>query len=497
MEESENHKKLCAISRKVNRAEKDMAIYISNMNMLSDQRLQERYNVLSQFDKVEDERHSQSLLRAQSEEKFTKEVDQSLIHATDIRSRTLYHKHHIDKILPQWTHTLNDAYQICQNTGHDHSTRWRSRVKAIFQKSLIEMADDQFAEEVKIKMRTMILNVNVHTANAFMRIINDLKSEYVKSTAKDNAFHSIGYHSRQLQELQDKSTAPIVPLPQGSWSSDLTSMEDRRRNQSVSFEFSSPSPTSMSRSRSRTRSSSSHFTHSHARSGYPDTVGASSSDVGYTTDDLSPTTTNITRSATTTTTAVKNEISLRAAAVVGDFDVAWEIFTRCFDHNSQDAVATNPTTKTSAAAGGGSASGAGGIVVYSPLTKSKSNKSKIRKSSSLVIINKKPIKINIFKILMLAFKNSFEQNFEHAYLVMEAMERYGHQPDVCLYNILLQACVRENRWRRALSIVKDMQDSHNIRPNTHSYRILLDCCRHAMDEPGVIFDTLRLANLNK
>ena len=108
-------------------------------------------------------------------------------------------------------------------------------------------------------------------------------------------------------------------------------------------------------------------------------------------------------------------------------------------------------------------------------------------------------KIEIFRLLMTAFKNSNgnwdDTHFKDAEAVVDACYNNGFKPDLKIMNTMLGACVHESMWRRGLGIVKDMQVYHDLVPTAHTFDILLDCCRHAIDEPAVIFETLRLEGL--
>ena len=107
---------------------------------------------------------------------------------------------------------------------------------------------------------------------------------------------------------------------------------------------------------------------------------------------------------------------------------------------------------------------------------------------------KKP-PIKVFKILLIAFKNSSQQDFSDAFLIFYEMDIQGYKPDIFMFNILLQACVRGSRWRRCLALIKEMKEEFHLQPNSQSYMILMDCCRHAIDTPADIFQILRHAKL--
>jgi hypothetical protein len=103
-----------------------------------------------------------------------------------------------------------------------------------------------------------------------------------------------------------------------------------------------------------------------------------------------------------------------------------------------------------------------------------------------------PVTLHSFKVLLCAFKNSKVVDFDQAYKVIDMMTRWEIPPDVTVFNIILQACEYQSRWRRAMEIIDSMKNTHNVDPNHATMKILLNCCRYATDEPGAIYDTLRL-----
>lgn len=106
-------------------------------------------------------------------------------------------------------------------------------------------------------------------------------------------------------------------------------------------------------------------------------------------------------------------------------------------------------------------------------------------------VGKQPPSMEAFRILMIAFKNAPDLRYEDAFEVIDLIESYGLTPDTTIYNIMMRSCERESRWRRALAIYKDMTTLHNCTPNVQTFDVLIDCCRHSLEEPAVIYDELR------
>ena len=76
---------------------------------------------------------------------------------------------------------------------------------------------------------------------------------------------------------------------------------------------------------------------------------------------------------------------------------------------------------------------------------------------------------------------------------MDTLALYNHlEADVNIFNIMMSACIRHSRWRRCITIYKDMTQLYELLPSAQTFEIILHCCRHALDEPAVIYETLRL-----
>ena len=78
------------------------------------------------------------------------------------------------------------------------------------------------------------------------------------------------------------------------------------------------------------------------------------------------------------------------------------------------------------------------------------------------------------------------------------MKRLEILPDIIVYNMILRICEQRGAWRRALEFIQHLQENYgdHVIPNTNTYTILVDCCRHAVeDSPAEIFETLRNAGL--
>jgi pentatricopeptide repeat protein len=100
---------------------------------------------------------------------------------------------------------------------------------------------------------------------------------------------------------------------------------------------------------------------------------------------------------------------------------------------------------------------------------------------------------------MVAFRNASnmedEINLNTARAIIDSVYSNGLSPDVPLYNILLSTCINQSRWRKAIGILNEMQMVHNLIPLPSTFDIIIDCCRHSLEEPAIIYETLKLEGL--
>jgi len=114
------------------------------------------------------------------------------------------------------------------------------------------------------------------------------------------------------------------------------------------------------------------------------------------------------------------------------------------------------------------------------------------KEKKLPTPGKPPISMLVFKLLMIAFKNSPGIDFRNACEVMDTLALYPDlKPDSSMFNIMMSACVRDSRWRRCMAIYTDMTTTHNILPTSQTFETIVSCCRHSLDPPAAIYECLR------
>ena len=528
----EVHAKKVILNRKVKKAEMNLEKLLDEMKIKSDAKLAERNKIVSQVSLVEKNRLINERIAHELQEKYIQEVDSAMENQAQIRVRKLYHKLQIERKLPIWLSTLNGVIEICRVIGHDSRKRWRSKVCKIMKKASMEMEQDALAHESRLYINQVILKINVYTANEVMRIIEELKNEYVLHTAKmtdstssllprsspstgsheekrdvvnddrsnmhsihenevlledelaevgefpENKLNgdSLGHHSQYLKEIVEQEESFSVPLPCNRWNDELNDLDELKyqiENTSVAS-FSSFDVSQQLRSAKTFMSSSSVLTKFQADFNNRKIPDISPSCTKY---DLEQ---------------CKALILLRAASADGDFPEAWRIYKEHFDFNRRcEEYYSNRNLKNSRA--NETVSQSERLVSAPSSAQSVTKRNEPKRVQRLLAI-KKPTLL-IFKLMMTAFKNSADRDFDGAYLVLEEMGAYGYKPDTAIFNIMLQACVTDSRFRRAILLLHDMRRRHRLVPNTRTFLILLDTCRHALAMPAEIFDALRQAGL--
>lgn len=199
-------------------------------------------------------------------------------------------------------------------------------------------------------------------------------------------------------------------------------------------------------------------------------------------------------------------IQLRAAAAGGQFPKALALFKKAFYPPPSSSSWSSPSAATATAQTLTSSFAQDSRITNVSLTWDSHNDAKgvdgQRSIDSVSVMQarrhrpgQKPVTLAEIKLLMIAFKNSLELDFRDAVTTMDLLQRYDIAPDIEIYNLMLSACVRESRWRRCVAILNDMKTIHNLLPNSHSFEILLNCCRHSLDEPSAIYEALRKCGL--
>jgi hypothetical protein len=84
------------------------------------------------------------------------------------------------------------------------------------------------------------------------------------------------------------------------------------------------------------------------------------------------------------------------------------------------------------------------------------NSTKEAESKVLNIMKHVP-SMEVFFLLLLAFKNAGKLQFERCEVIFERMSRHEMNPDTALMNVMVSACEPQSLWRKAITVVKDMK----------------------------------------
>ena len=453
------------IYRKFRVAVKQTEDFVKDIEKKSEHRIQERSIGLEVQSKVDDDLHMASVLRSETQEKYMYEVDKAIEDQAQLRAAKQYHMAHIDLLLPEWCRVVDGVLQVINGCGHNNKLQWRSKAKTMLQQSLDLMECDASAKEAMVRVRRLVLEMNAHKAQQVIRILRGIKSDYVVSLEGASA---LGQHNSELKKIEKQLTRRPVPLARREWSAELqashvsqstSSLLTRTDTSARDVHLLDPLPSTSAMSSPVNGSVQlcgvvggelEHSTFSHASSEEEDPY------LSHRTEPFAVTTLPLLvyPPAEVKTPAAALKL-LRGEASRGRLRECWGLFNCLY---GEFLIAEDPE---------------------------KFARSTLKAAPTL----------DVFKLLFTAFKNSSSQSYVDVANIFTAMRRLKIEPDVATYNLLMKACERRGAWRRALALVREMQDNHGLVPNTNTYATLMDCCRHAPEDPATIFETLRNEDL--
>ena len=436
-ETSPLHKRMIDLTRKVARAEKKLNQFIEKKNKDMDSRLEARLEDVMAITNVENLRLMRDAVIRDSWTQYSFEIDEKIDQQNYLKGLKQHTTQRIKDNLPAWMKSVDEAINIARSTGHSKKLQWRSRVNNILRQSIIESEEDPDSEDSRNLLHKYVLGINLVNANELTRMLEKLMREYIDTSNDKGSI--IGKENKLLDIVKVdlarvSSEDSVVPFTRSEWSSQLQSADLTRKQLALE---STATISTLAGAQSLVSSTCTR-PHNQVAAGGPLDHAF---DRGILADIMEPVTAN------------RAIAQLRKAAAEGDLKSAYRVFKKCYEP---------PTTKK---------------VILTP--------GKILVTS-----------LNPFKILMLAFKNSLDNRFESGYKVMNLIESYGFAPDAMIYNIMMRKCVAESRWRRVIGLFKEMRARHAVTPNALTFEIIIDACRYAVDEPAVIYETLRLIDLH-
>lgn len=548
VEATAEHKRLQKMQAKIRRKERKLNEYVAGIAEKSDETLRKRKEIIERETNEEVARSLQNKNNFDTWARFAVEVDTAIQKNTNLRAARDQRRLKKIELIPTWMSCLDEIVSVVKMKGHADKSRWRSITRKLMLQCIegCEKAggDEKFIQDVVLTVKKLVLEINTYTSGAMLTEVVAMKALFIEWIEKllppeeadiihspteslvqieaeiDNCNDSVpaSYRNNEF----DSINSSLVPLSFSNWSNELLTLNDTRLTNlstwncaigesgmgensgvldnitmkdtsQVSGQLENPSVISngvnisMFSPETKASPSSSIFSHSMVTGlTNPTQLGVGKSDSPKSQAHFPESISD---------NQAKAVVQLRIASANGDFPFCWAIVHRVFD---------GPKRKK--------------VVVPSKLEKSSHSttsnpryhafKQKMQKRNhvdnktvsdpkiatttlQLPTPGRSPISLPIFKLLMVAFKNSSGLDFQQARKVFHLMKAYDISPDISIYNSLLMACVRDSRWRRALNILQDLRKIHSLTPNSFSFEIIIDCIRHALDPPAVIYETLR------
>ena len=458
--ETRYRRDLRELRQKLRQKEHMIDASIEKANYDSNMKLNKRNKIINRRSEIENHRIERVKRNTEVKTKFLINVDKAVESKLQNRLVRLYHKKHIENLMPEWTRTLALVENEVNSRGHNDKLKWRSHASKWILKSIEESKNDEYATNSRLKLLKINREINLVKANELIRMINDLKKEYING--REEGITKFSHHRDQLVKAEEnkKLHDNIVPLPSSKFKENLaaSSVESSKSIISSNTKLTRYTQSTIDDiSLGTSRDISEDFT-------LPSFDYMSTLSTVDLNDELKPDKLkgegfglfngdpNKSLNFRDDAEQEKSQamVNLRHAAAKGNFQVAWSIFKKKLD----------PITADKCAYRGG------------------------RPVQPLLVT---------YKLLMMAVKNSEVIEFEYADKVINHLLDSGRKPDIQLYNMMISACVRESRWRRALNMIEEMYHKYDIVPTPFSLTLLLDCCRHTLEEPSIIFETLRHA----
>lgn len=425
------------LSRKVEREYKKINEYIDEISCGINNKLEMRMDKVMAVTNAQNQRLLKDASNIDTYERFIFEVDDKI---DDVNHANAIKRHSQQRILnnlPSWFKSVEQAIDCAKSNGHSNKLKWRSKVCNILQQSILESEDDTHAVDSRIELRKIVLVINTMNANELNRRLEAVKSNYISD--QNDKGTRLGHDSTNLEKskkwLEANDTSSLVPLSRDNWSSKLQECDITRRSMAIN------STTTISTLPKSIRSLPTLNTTA-IKDNFDKTILQDKKD--------------LLKSLQGGNTLNQALISMRVAALAGDFQLTYSIFKKTYEK---------------------------------PIING--DKNSIRPGKYL------PNNLYPFKVMMVAFKNGNDLCYNNAFKIMDMIKSYGLRPDVMVYNIMMKSCVNNSKWRRSLSIFHDMQHIDEVMPNALTFEIILDCCRHALDEPAEIYESLRCSKLPK
>lgn len=531
------------VRRRIKRSEKALASYVTDINAQVEEKLKKRAFVAGFEAEIEEDLAAYKRESDYIKREFVLEVDRRLEDQSQYRATRMHHKREISRLLPAWVVTLNTARESCAAIGHNDKLYWRTAAVRLLKQSVQESHLDEFAHETRLKLNKLILNINTKKSQQVMDLLEKLKEEYISS--REDAGSALGGHSVNFRDTDAKVDRENVPLPRSQWSQNLDGnsvlLQQSRSILTLDDDPEAPGFSDSYRTASATDaepswildsmldipvSDSHQAAFSRTAAGRSKNIGAGDIYGGKKSKAFMNEPRQMQHIHSSISDIVRTGMILRFFANHGDIVAAWQHFLGYlqrqnrfyhFDIKSirKYRTLTDYLNNTSLTTSDLESAKESRIENLGALNDQKDHADGPVSITGPTRQNRPSRKINpynnesnkeLYLLLMKAFKNSKDLNFENAWMIVKTMILYGLEPDIRLMNIMLRACERRSMWRRAIAILREMMHPSTakespcgglmceVEPNAHTFDILIACCRHAIDEPGEIFKILRTEN---
>ena len=428
-----------AVYRKFRVAVRETEDLIQNHEDRALKRVQERVMKETLESKIEVESR---ILKEESlsiKQSFIQEADVAKEDQEQLRALKLYHKMHVQRLLPLWFRSLNDCTSCIASNGHSDKLQWRSKSRKLLLVALQEMEDDDSSDIVRAKVRYLALSINARKAQQVLNILKLIRDEYIRHKEGNS---ELGHHSSELRRVNNLlNPDKPCPLQRGQWSTDLESSVSNVKqkhersliNQSANgglgssvlsiddeFTLMSADEETYTFDKDGLQSPSIdegvHNSYDFSRMSPVELQNEEPSKQMFSRNLNSKNSFMLSTGSTPVDPHNNTDIMrlLRETACQGLLQESWKVFSHFYGeyiNNVKDRV--------------------------------------------FVHMNLKCVPtLETFKLLIMAFKNSDSNQFDDLSTILILMKRANVEPDLETFNMILRSCERRGAWRRALKILK-------------------------------------------
>lgn len=182
-------------------------------------RLSRRYSRLNVLPKVAAERAEKNASLVKAKDRLQLEVDFFMEKKQETRAARQFSSAQLELQLPAWFKTVMQIIASTRAGGHTNKSKWRSHALHLFRRCIRETEDDPNGSESRQRLRDCVQNINNVDANTLVRILEDLKSQYLDDPI--SAGYKLSMDSamfKQSRTAMEEIDGQLVPLSRDDWS---------------------------------------------------------------------------------------------------------------------------------------------------------------------------------------------------------------------------------------------------------------------------------------